>query len=133
MNKYLHTCSHNAAYDLGVLLNELGNLPKCNVDIMSKDGYKFMKVGIDLLSFMDSLALFNGSLAKLVNEHISSGKPTTFTLAMLDKVPAEAHNLLLTGKQSLCYDYVSNWDVLNEPQLPLPRRIFQYLNTGRAP
>nr|XP_045586236.1 uncharacterized protein LOC123748078 [Procambarus clarkii] len=131
--KYLHAFSHNAAYDLGVLLNELGNVPKRNVDIMSKDGCKFMKVDIDFLRFMDSLALLNGSLAKLTKEHIDSGKPTTFTLAMLDKVPAEAHNLLLTGKQSFCYDYVSNWDVLNEPRLPPRDAFFNTLTQEELP
>nr|XP_045586319.1 uncharacterized protein LOC123748172 [Procambarus clarkii] len=131
--KYLHAFSHNAAYDLGVLLNELGNVPKRNVDIMSKDGCKFMKVDIDFLRFMDSLALLNGSLAKLAKEHIDSGKPTTFTLAMLDKVPAEAHNLLLTGKQSFCYDYVSNWDVLNEPRLPPRDAFFNTLTQEELP
>ncbi|XP_069176845.1 uncharacterized protein [Procambarus clarkii] len=68
--KYLYTFSHNAAYDLGVILNELSNVPNCKIDIASKDGFKFMKVDIGKLRFMDSLALLNGGLEKLGKEHI---------------------------------------------------------------
>ncbi|XP_069164423.1 uncharacterized protein [Procambarus clarkii] len=125
--KYLYTFSHNAAYDLGVILNELSNLPNREIDIASKDGFKFMKVDIGKLRFMDSLALLNGGLEKLAKEHIKEGKPTTYTSVMLDDVPVAAHHLLKTGKQVFCYDYISSLEKLNEPALPPPEAFFNSL------
>ncbi|XP_069160116.1 uncharacterized protein [Procambarus clarkii] len=125
--KYLYTFSHNAAYDLGVILNELSNLPNREIDIASKDGFKFMKVDIGKLQFMDSLALLNGGLEKLGKEHIKEGKPTTYTSVMLDDVPVAAHHLLKTGKQVFCYYYISSLEKLNEPALPPPEAFFNSL------
>ncbi|XP_069187737.1 uncharacterized protein [Procambarus clarkii] len=125
--KYMYTFSHNAAYDLGVILNELSNVPNREIDIASKDGFKFMKVDIGKLRFMDSLALLNGGLEKLAKEHIKEGKPTTYTSVMLDDVPAAAHHLLKTGKQVFCYDYISSLEKLNEPALPPPEAFFNSL------
>nr|XP_045612339.1 uncharacterized protein LOC123766905 [Procambarus clarkii] len=125
--KYLYTFSHNAAYDLGVILNELSNVPNREIDIASKDGFKFMKVDIGKLRFMDSLALLNGGLEKLAKEHIREGKPTTYTSVMLDDVPVAAHHLLKTGKQVFCYDYISSLEKLNEPALPPPEAFYNSL------
>ncbi|XP_069167094.1 uncharacterized protein [Procambarus clarkii] len=125
--KYLYTFSHNAAYDLGVILNELSNLPNREIDIASKDGFKFMKVDIGKLQFMDSLALLNGGLEKLAKEHIKEGKPTTYTSVMLDDVPVAAHHLLKTGKQVFCYDDISSLEKLNEPALPPPEAFYNSL------
>ncbi|XP_069161193.1 uncharacterized protein [Procambarus clarkii] len=125
--KYLYTFSHNAAYDLGVILNELSNLPNRTIDIASKDGFKFMKVDIGKLWFMDSLALLNGELQKLPKEHIKEGKPTTYTSVMQDDVPVAAHHLLKTGKQVFCYDYISSLEKLDEPALPPPEAFYNSL------
>ncbi|XP_069176843.1 uncharacterized protein, partial [Procambarus clarkii] len=127
MQKFIYTFSHNAAYDLGVILNELSNVPNRKIDIASKDGFKFMKVDIGKLRFMDSLALLNGGLEKLAKEHIKEGKPTTYTSVMLDDVPAAAHHLLKTGKQVFCYDYISSLEKCNEPALPPPEAFFNSL------
>ncbi|XP_069165497.1 uncharacterized protein [Procambarus clarkii] len=125
--KYLYTLSHNATYDLGVILNELSNLPNREIDIASKDGFKFMKVDIGKLRFMDSLALLNSGLEKLAKEHIKEGKPTTYTSVMLDDVPVAAHHLLKTGKQVFCYDYISSMEKLNEPARSPPEAFFNSL------
>lgn len=37
---------------------------------------------------------------------------------MIERYPAPAHPLLLTGKQVLCYDYLSHPEVLEETTLP---------------
>lgn len=67
---------------------------------------------------MDSLAVVNGSLGRITEHHVDSGKPTTFTLAMLKTVNKDAIPKLLKGKQAFCYDYLSSMSVLDEPHLP---------------
>lgn len=116
--KFLYSFSHNASYDLGVILNELKKRPKMKIDITTRDGFKFMKVDVNDLRFLDCLALLNGSLARLGKDHIDSGKPTTFTLAMPEGVNDAAIPKLLKGKQAFCYDYLSSLSVLDEPRLP---------------
>ncbi|XP_069161320.1 uncharacterized protein [Procambarus clarkii] len=125
--KFLYTFSHNASYDLGVILNEMRDRPGSEIDILAKDGFKFMKVDVNNLRFLDSLALLNGSLGRIAKDHIDSGKPTTFTLAMLKGVNKAAIPKLLTGKQSFCYDYLSSMSVLDEPQLPSRDKFYNTL------
>ncbi|XP_069194044.1 uncharacterized protein [Procambarus clarkii] len=125
--KFLYTFSHNASYDLGVILNEMRDRPGSEIDILAKDGFKFMKVDVNNLRFLDSLALLNGSLGRIAKDHIDSGKPTTFTLTMLKGVNKAAIPKLLRGKQSFCYDYLSSMSVLDEPQLPSRDKFYNTL------
>ncbi|XP_045600643.2 uncharacterized protein [Procambarus clarkii] len=126
-NEFLYSFSHNASYDLGVILNEIKKRPKMKIDILAMDGFKFTNVGVNTLLFLDSLALLNGSLGRIAKDHIDSGKPTTFTLAMLQGVNKAAIPKLLNGKQAFCYDYLSSMSVLDEPRLPSRDKFYNTL------
>ncbi|XP_069175223.1 uncharacterized protein [Procambarus clarkii] len=126
--RYLTTFSHNAAYDLGIILKELSKNPHRDVEILTKEGLKFMQVIIGKLKFLDSLALLNGSLGTLASEHVAGKKPTKYTEHILNGVSDEAKALLIKGKQSLCYDYISSMDMLDEPQLPSRDKFYNVLH-----
>ncbi|XP_069950770.1 uncharacterized protein [Cherax quadricarinatus] len=120
---------HNMSYDLGIILKEL-NVDKYNVEIHSKQGFKFLKVEIGKVRFQDSLSLLNGSLSTLAEQHIKAGKSLKYTESNLKDVPRDVLPLLCKGKQILCYDYIDSLKKLDETKLPSKDHFFNSLRNS---
>ncbi|XP_069936724.1 uncharacterized protein [Cherax quadricarinatus] len=120
---------HNMSYDLGIILKEL-NVDKYNVEIHSKQGFKFLKVDIGKVRFQDSLSLLNGSLSTLAEQHIKAGKSLKYTETILKDVPRDVLPLLCKGKQILCYDYIDSLKKLDETKLPSKDHFFNSLRNS---
>ncbi|XP_069957694.1 uncharacterized protein [Cherax quadricarinatus] len=119
--KYLPVIIHNLSYDMALIIKELS--VKAPINVLMKQGYKFLKVEIGALRFLDSLAFLSAGLASLAQAHIASKSPLKFTEAMISHLPPESWGSLLTGKQVFPYEYCSSPERLEEKTLP-PKRAF---------
>lgn len=114
--------SHNASYDLGLLIKDLEliqGISKDDVDVFAKLGYKFMNVKVGNVRLTDTLLLMPVYLTKLTANYTTAGKSLKCKLHMIDDVPREAHKLLLTVSSSsvtiICQTQ-RNWT--NSPSQP---------------
>ena len=122
--------SHNLAYDGALILRYLTT--KHNIKVHSREsGMKLLKLEIDDLMLLDSLALMPGSLSRLSENHIQASKPIPITERLLSTYPLSVRPLLL-GKQMLCYDYLTHMGRLEETRLP-PKECFYNRLKGTTP
>ncbi|XP_064113377.1 uncharacterized protein LOC135220011 [Macrobrachium nipponense] len=115
--KTLRVFVHNLSYDICLILKE--SCPKIYFNVLKRDGGKYYSAQTGCIKFVDSGNMIRGSLASLSSTHISQDGSLKITRALLSSYPDEGKKLVLnTGKQFYPYDYVTGYEILNEPGIP---------------
>ena len=130
--KVLTVIGHNSnRYDLNVLLRE------CKLDlhfkIHNKSGTEFHYLKNRCLKFIDAFAHLPASLDQLATLHIGAEKPIPCVRFVLEQIHPDAHDLLLTGKQSFFYEYLDTPSKLDDTKLPLREESYSSLTNKILP
>lgn len=106
-------------FDVSIILKELRK-SETEVTIQCKSETQLFKVIIGDLKFQDSYSIMSTSLRQLAQSHIASGYPTRYTHEMMQYLPDRVRDIVCNGKQVMCYEYITDFQRLNETSLPPP-------------
>ena len=120
--KKLVVLVHNLSYDLSLILKQAS--PNFDFKLNKRRGFHYYSGDTMDLKFYDSMNMLKGSLASLAKEHIKNSGDLTYTKASLSHLSPEAQALLLeSGKQVFPYEFLDNFDKLQNTSLP-PKEAF---------
>jgi len=112
-------------YDAHLIISNLKNKNFSRLDVIASNFEKFMTFGFSSLKFIDSFSFLSSSLDTLSGNLERTDKK--YTLKSLDKYSIEEQDLLLK-KGIYPYEYISDFNILYEKELPPIEKFYSKLS-----
>ena len=113
---------HNLSYDGTLIMKHADKIDKMEI---CKNENKIYSLTYSDIVFLDSNNIIQGSLQNHAENHLKSGNSIPVTESLLSVYPQNVSKIVSEtgGKQSLPYEYLTSYDVLEEKNIP-PKSAF---------